>query len=144
MTLPNLSEMIDPFYYCSHFVNGSLYHVGPPYRCCCYFYYYYYCCFCTVLIAGFLVLHSSSLFSLFLLYSLFPPAPHSLSKQLLPFLDIPELVTQISPMCQRAPHRERTAFVLVSQVPLRCHCRGVGVTRLCLHKPTGLGGKCLI
>lgn len=89
-------EMTGPFYCCLHFVNGSLYHVGPPYRCCCYYYYYYYCRFCTVLIAGFFVLHSSSPFSLFLLYSLFPPAPHSLSKQLLPFLDIPELVTQIS------------------------------------------------
>ena len=124
MTLPNLNEMIAPFYYCLHFVNGSLSHVGPPYCCCCY-YYYYYCRFCTVSIAGFLVLHSTSPFSLFVLYSLFPPhpPPHSLSKQLLPFPSTPELVTQVSPMCQGAPHREGPAFVVASRSPLCCHCR---------------------
>ena len=64
-----------------------------------YYHYYCYCHFCTVLMAGFWVLHSSTPFSPFLLHSLFHPFPFS--KQLLPFLNISKHVTHVSLMAPK-------------------------------------------
>lgn len=107
-----------------------------------YYHYYCYCHFCTVLMAGFWVLHSSTPFSPFLLHSLFLPLPI-----LLAITSISKYIKACHPRQShgpKAPHRERLTSFLGSRAPFCCHWEKVDGSPSSLQKPTGLGGKCLI